>query len=276
MNRQIITGQAVVAGVVGSPVHHSLSPTLHNAWITAAGLDAAYVPLPLPADGFATFLNAARHVLRGVNVTAPFKEEAFALADRRDDTARGCGSANLLLFEDGQIHARSTDGEGLLAALADVAAPAGPALVLGAGGAARAAAAAVAEAGRPVWVAARRAASAWGLATDIEGVAAVDWADLAGAVAEAALLINATSATQTVDLGLPWSTARPTAVALDMTYRPLRTRFLLDAEAAGLATIDGLDMLIGQARPSFEALFGRPPPELDVRALALRQLATEP
>ncbi len=279
MTPQPISGRTAITGVVGAPVRHSLSPLLHSAWIAAAGLDAAYIPLPVPVDDFAAFLAGIRGVLRGVNVTAPFKEQAFALADSRDAAAERCGSANLLLFEGGRVHACSTDGEGLMAALAGgTASPRASdlALILGAGGAARAAAATLIDSGYAVAVAARRPDAALALAAAIGGVTAVAWTHLAPAFAEAGLLINATSAPPAAELDLPWDAVRTSATALDMTYRPLRTRFLTDAEAAGLRTVDGLAMLIGQARPSFQALFGRPPPDLDVRALALAELRAHP
>jgi shikimate dehydrogenase len=147
-------GEAMVAGVVGRPIGHSLSPVLHNAWIAAAGLNAAYVPFAPPEEGFERFVRGLRgQTIRGLNVTAPFKERALELADEADEDARRAGSANLVLFHpDGQIEAHSTDGLGLLGAFAEQA-PGftfdRPAVVLGAGGAARAAAAALLGAGCP-------------------------------------------------------------------------------------------------------------------------------
>ena len=116
-------GEAMVAGVVGRPIAHSLSPVLHNAWIAAAGLNAAYVPFAPPDDGFDRFARGLRgQTIRGLNVTAPFKERALELADEADEVARRAGSANLLLFHpEGVIEARSTDGLGLLGAFAEQA-----------------------------------------------------------------------------------------------------------------------------------------------------------
>jgi shikimate dehydrogenase len=130
----------LVAGVAGQPIAHSLSPVIHGAWIEAAGLDAVYERFG-PADeaGFAELVDQGRSgALRGLNVTAPFKEQALALADEVSETARACGSANLLVFEDGRVRADSTDGLGLMAALAeqapDLDVRGRPAVVLGAGG----------------------------------------------------------------------------------------------------------------------------------------------
>ena len=115
-----ISGATVVAGVAGSPVKHSLSPLIHNAWIAAAGLDAVYVPFSPPADGFAVFARGlAGGAVRGLNVTVPFKETALEVATRATARAGAAGAANLLVFEtDGAIVADNTDGEGLLGALA--------------------------------------------------------------------------------------------------------------------------------------------------------------
>ena len=135
-----VSGMTVVAGVAGSPVSHSLSPAIHNAWLAAAGIDAVYVAFAPPADGFARFAEGLRGVaVRGLNITAPFKEAALAVADRASDRARRAGAANLLIFEaDGTIWADNTDGEGLLAAFAEQAPgfepAAGPLVLLGAGG----------------------------------------------------------------------------------------------------------------------------------------------
>jgi shikimate dehydrogenase len=273
-----ITGAALVAGIIGRPVTHSLSPVLHNAWIEAAGLNAVYAPLAPTADGFRALVDGLRGgVIRGVNVTIPFKEEALAAADTLSDRARLAGAANLLLFrEDGTIHADNTDGLGMLGALA-VQAPgfdpkAGPAVILGAGGAARGAAAALFLAGAPeIRIVNRTLDRAEALARDIGPTVKAVAAD--SALADANLIVNATS----LGLGggpgpdVDLAAAPETAVVLDMVYKPLRTAFLIRAAGLGLRTVDGLEMLIRQAVPSFEAFFGQTPPAgVDVRALALK------
>jgi shikimate dehydrogenase len=259
----------VVAGVAGQPIAHSLSPLIHRAWIAAAGLDADYRAFG-PADeaGFASFVAEVRAgSLRGLNVTAPFKATALALADEAGDRARRCGSANLLVWEEGRLRADSTDGEGLTAALAEQAPEldvAGQAvLILGAGGAARAAAAALKAAGAKVGVLNRTPARAEALATEL-GVGVAGPED----VGDARLVVNALSIRPEIDI----EALAPDAVLMDMTYRPLLTPFLAGGRARGLTTVDGLAMLIGQARPSFRALFGVEPPAIDVRALALEAL----
>ncbi|HEY2178877.1 MAG TPA: shikimate dehydrogenase [Caulobacteraceae bacterium] len=259
----------LVAGVVGSPIGHSLSPAIHGAWIRAAGLEAVYLALE-PGD----FTDLIRRKSgepnhRGFNVTAPFKEEALALASNASERARRAGSANLLIFEgEGRIRADNTDGEGLLAAFAEQAPgfdpAAGPVVIIGAGGAARGAAAAFGEAGAPaVRLVARSPEKAAATAASLGGV--VSAADFSAAVRDANAIINATPAAPSVAL----EAAPASAVVMDMVYRPVTTPFLAHARAAGLTTVDGLAMLIGQARPSFTALFGVAPPDVDVRKWAI-------
>lgn len=263
----------VIAGVAGQPIAHSLSPLIHRAWIAAAGLDADYRAFgPEDEAGFAALVEEVRAGrLRGLNVTAPFKAAALVLADEVSETVRLCGSANLLVLEDGRLRADSTDGTGLLAALAEQA-PAldvrdRPVLILGAGGAARAAAAALKGAGAEVGVLNRTPARAEALAAGLGvGVATPS------AVGMAVLVVNALSAPPEIEIGA----LRPDAVLMDMTYRPLLTPFLAAGRARGLTTVDGLAMLIGQARPSFRALFGLEPPAADVRRLALEALGETP
>ncbi len=278
-----ISGAAIVGGVCGAPIRHSMSPLIHNAWIQAAGLDAVYVPFAPSLEGFETFVKGLRGgTIRGLNVTIPFKERALAAADQASDLAKMAGAANLLIFEaDGSIRADNTDGPGLLDAIA-VQAPgfdvtAAPVVILGAGGAARGAVAALLLAGAPkVAIVNRTLARAQELAGAFgPKVVAAEESVLPALLPEAGLVINATS------LGLGGGegpaadlTLTPeTAVVMDMVYKPLRTEFLRRAEAAGRRTVDGLEMLLRQAVPSFETMFGQAPPaEVDVRAIALKLL----
>jgi shikimate dehydrogenase len=273
-----VTGAAVVAGVVGSPVTHSLSPLIQGAWIEAARLDAVYAPFAAKTEDFGLFVKSLRGgVIRGLNVTVPFKERALALATSVSERAKRAGAANLLIFEPtGAIVADNTDGVGMLAALVEQApgfdVASGPAVILGAGGAARGAAAALVEAGSPeVRIINRTHERAEALA---DAVGAKAMALCHAAFDGAALIVNAT----TLGLGggagpaAAFQAAAPGAVALDMVYRPLRTEFLERAAKAGLVTVDGLAMLVGQARPSFEAFFGAAPPTIDVRAICLSAL----
>ena len=277
-----ITGRTVVAGVAGQPVAHSLSPLIHNAWLEAAGLDGAYVAFAPPADRFGAFADGLRGgAIRGLNVTIPFKEVALSIADRVSARAEAAAAANLILFEpEGGIVADNTDGLGMLGAMAAQAQydpKAGRAVVFGAGGAARGAAAALIAAGAPeVLILNRTLAKAELVAGAMgAGARALPLERAAEAFAEASAIVNATSAGLAGDGGLdvPLTAAPAGCVVLDMVYKPLVTPFLAQARAAGLKTVDGLEMLIRQAAPSFEAFYGQPPPaEVDVRALALKAL----
>jgi len=274
-----ITGATLVAGVAGAPVRHSLSPIIHNAWIEAAGLDAVYAPFTPPADGFRRFAEGLRGgAVRGLNVTVPFKEDALAVSDDLTMRAATAGAVNLLVFqEDGRIRGDNTDGLGLLGAFAAQAPgfdpAAGPVVIIGAGGAARGAAAAFFEAGAPeIRIVNRTVAKAELIAEVLAPMVRVFPLDAAARAFDgASAVINATSAgLLDAALDLPLEATPADAVVMDMTYKPLVTPLLARAQELGRRTVDGLEMLIRQAEPSFEAFFGRPVPDsLDVRALCL-------
>ncbi len=281
------SGAACVAGVVGAPVRQSLSPLIHNAWIAALGLDAVYAPFELSSDGFEAFIAGLRGAsIKGLNVTIPFKARALALADQADQAARSAGAANVLVFgDDGRIDARNTDGIGVIAALAEQA----PSLdlsnasvvVVGAGGAARGAVLALLAAGAPeVLIVNRTVERAEALAASFgPPVRGMGLDRIEAAVQSAGLLLNATSGgmNDRHHLDLPLQAAPPALVVMDMVYKPLRTSLLRHAERLGLHTVDGLAMLIGQARPSFQAFFGMAAPlDVNVRALALHALGEGP
>jgi shikimate dehydrogenase len=277
-----ITGATLVAGVAGSPVRHSLSPLIHNAWIEAAGIDAVYVPFSPPPDDFHRFAEGLRGgVIRGLNVTLPFKETALSVANVVSDRAELAGAANLVVFdEDGTITADNVDGLGLLGAFAaqapDFDPKAGPATIIGAGGAARGAAAALVMAGTPeVRIVNRTLARAEMVAGALgRRVRAYPLDAAASAFEDSVAVINATSAGLTDELlDLPLEATPATAVVMDMTYKPLETAFLNRARVLQRRAVDGLEMLIRQASPSFEAFFGRVPPRsVDVRALCVEAL----
>ncbi len=272
-----------MAGVVGRPVAHSLSPVLHNAWLAASGIDGVYVTFAPDAYGFERFVDGMRGgVIRGVNVTVPFKEAALKAADKATARAEAAGAANVLLFEpDGRTVADNTDGLGLMAAFAAQAPDwdvwAGPVAVFGAGGAARGAVAALLERGAPkVFVINRTVRKAEALAAALgPKVSALPLSHAAGALREATAVINATTVglNDEGDLDIPLSQTQPGLVVMDMVYKPLETGLLRQAYALGRTTVDGLEMLLGQARPSFELFYGQPAPlDVDVRALALKAM----
>lgn len=261
---RLLTGHARLAGVLGWPVSHSRSPRLHGHWLATLGIDGAYLPLPVHPDRFATAVRALADLgFRGANVTIPHKLAAFEVCDVVDATARRAGAVNTLVFREGRIEGSNTDGYGFLESVKDQAPGwqpgSGPAVLLGAGGAARAIAAALLDAGCPrVTLVNRSRERAEALARDLGGPVAVADAPPLG---DAALLVNTTSLGMVghpqleVDLA-PLGAA---AVVADIVYVPLETPLLVAARARGLRGVDGLGMLLHQARPGFEAWFGVAP-----------------
>ena len=283
----LLSGRARLAGVMGWPVGHSLSPLLHGHWLERYGIDGAYVPLPVrPEDLALAFRALPRLGFLGWNVTLPHKEAAFGLVDRHDEAAGRMGAVNtVLVHADGGLEGRNTDGYGFLSNLALQApawqAAAGPALVLGAGGAARAVAVALLEAGVPVLrLANRTSARAQALAQELGRrargrVETVSWPVPAAALADAILCVNATSLGMKGQpaLALELEPLPPGAVVADLVYVPLDTPFLQAARRLGHVTVDGLGMLIHQAVPGFTHWGGcRPEPDEATRALLLAAL----
>ena len=257
-----ITGKAVVAGVFGWPAGHSRSPQLHGHWLQRHGIDGAYVPLPVPPEQFEAALRGVMAAgFRGANVTIPHKEAAFALCDARDEFAQRAGAVNTLLFEGGRIHGSNTDGFGFMQNLA-AHAPGwrpGRTVLLGAGGAARAIAVALLDAGVPdIVVVNRTAERAEELAAALgPRVHAAAEPELAGAT----LLVNTTSLGMTGQppLKIDLAPLPPDAVVADAVYVPLETALLHAARARGLIAVPGLGMLLHQARPGFRLWFGVDP-----------------
>ena len=263
-----MTGSAKLAGIIGWPIGQSLSPRIHGSWIAEYGLDAAYVPLAVRPQDFAAVVNGLRLAgFKGVNVTVPHKEAAFALAERHDGAAEFAGAANVLLFYEDGIEARNTDTFGLSASIVEslgaAAVKGNPVAIWGTGGAARAAAAALTQLGASqVRLLGRNLAHANTLVMQLApklsaplvGLGFGDWND---AAKDIVLLVNATSAGMkgAPSVDLPLDALPKNAAVLDVVYNPLRTPLLVRAEALGLRTIDGLGMLLHQAAPSFEAFF---------------------
>ena len=279
----MITGRTRVAGVVGQPIAHSLSPVLHNAWLAAAEIDGVYVAFAVMEGRFTSFVEGLRGGSTvGLNVTLPFKGEALALADEATSQARLAQAANVLVFRpDGTILADNTDGLGLLGAFA-VQAPgfepqAGPVVILGAGGGAQGAAASFVAAGCPqVRIVNRTRGRAEAIAAQLGAqVQAFGLDEAAEALAGANAVVNATSAGLAggAPLVVPLEVTPTEAVIMDMVYKPLETPFLAKARALGRRTVDGLEMLVRQAAPSFEYFYGQAPPQdVDVRGLALEAI----
>ena len=259
----------LLAGVVGWPIGHSKSPRLHGHWLRRYGIDGHYVPMAVAPEDLETALRALPRLgFRGVNVTIPHKERALGLADAVTDRAASIGAANTLTFgEDGRIEADNTDGYGFIANLRqhapDWSAGSGPAIVLGAGGAARGILAALLADGAPeIRLANRSEGRARDLAAHFgAAVSVIGMEDVPAALADAATLVNTTSLGMTGQppLDIDLTRAAPGLLVTDIVYTPLVTPLLAQAEAQGLRNVDGLGMLLHQAAPGFERWFGTPP-----------------
>lgn len=270
-----LTGAGKIAGVIGWPIAHSVSPTLHGYWLAEEKIDGALVPLAVERENFARVIRALQMTgFRGVNVTLPHKEAAFALADHCDEAAKAAQAANLLIFHAGnRIEARNTDTVGLRDSVREKLGELKGRTValLGAGGAARGAILALDELGagrvhilnrNPDRAASLAKALKPMVASVLEAGALTDWPNVAGSVD---LLVNTTSAGMKGHpaLALDLAGLKSTAAVLDIVYNPLETVLLKDAKARGHVTIDGLGMLMHQAVPSFEAFFGVRPKVTD-------------
>ena len=269
----MLTGKSRLAGIVGDPVAHSLSPRLHNHWLGLHGIDGAYVPLPVAAEHFSQALRVLLQLgFSGVNVTVPHKEAALAAVDTADHLARRIGAVNTVVFrDDGSIHGTNTDGTGFIAHLRatvpDMDSLSGPVAVIGAGGAARAVCVALADMGVPeIRLCNRTLKRAESLAMVLgPEVRVVNWADRCGALEDARLLVNTTTLGMAGQPGLDLdlSPLPKSAAVYDIVYNPLETPLLADARARGHPVVGGLGMLLHQAVAGFEAWFGVTPEVTD-------------
>ena len=268
-----------LAGVIGHPVAHSKSPALFRHWLDTYQLPGHYVPLHVRPDDLETALATLPKLgFVGANVTIPHKQRALELADVVSDRAALIGAANTLIFrQDGAVHADNTDGYGFVENLRrnspDWEPEAGPALVLGAGGAARAILASLIDAGVPRIVLSNRTRSrADGLAEEFgRHIEVVEWVQAAGEIGDAALIVNTTSLGMTgkEPLRMELDALHPGQLVTDIVYAPQRTRLLEEAAAAGCRTVDGLGMLLYQAVPGFERWFGVKPEVTDATRAAV-------
>ncbi len=277
---RMATGVIPLAGVIGAPVGHSRSPALHGHWLRRYGVAGHYVPLEVAQADLAEVIRLLpRMGFVGCNVTIPHKETVLKLADVVTDRASLIGAANTLIYRsDGKLHADNTDGSGFLANLRQEAPhwhpPAGPAAVLGAGGAARAVVTALLEAGVPeIRIANRTRARAEALRAEFGARLLVnDWTEAGAMLHEAMTVVNTTALGMQgkPELRIPLDALSPQAVVSDLVYSPLRTGLLEDAAARGCTTVDGLGMLLHQAAPGFERWFGvRPEVDAEARAAVL-------
>lgn len=258
-----------LAGVIGDPISHSLSPKLHGHWLRRYGLRGHYVPLHITHANLAdAFQMLPRMGFVGVNVTIPHKEYVLSLATNVTDRAALIGAANTISFmSDGRIQADNTDGQGFLSnirqSLPGWTAASGPALVLGSGGAAKAIVSALISDGAPRVIVANRTRARADALKDQFGarVEPQDWTRISDLVQDCALIVNTTSLGMEGQppLSLSLSRVSPLTVVTDIVYKPLETDLLRAAREAGCETIDGLGMLLHQAVPGFERWFGYTP-----------------
>ncbi|QNT78669.1 shikimate dehydrogenase [Entomobacter blattae] len=282
MIKKLITGTTRVAGVMGSPVSHSLSPLIHNYWLEKYALDGVYIPIDVE-EGM--FEEAFRGVMAcnfcGANVTIPYKEQAFHLVDTVDEQARRLGAVNILVFrkeapkEVSKAYGFSTDGQGFWDSLqaSSVELADKKVLILGAGGAARSVAGyLLSEQEMDISLSNRSLVRAQVLAQELSvlgPVHVIEWQNWQDELDKFDLLVNCTSlgmgGKNPAEIFSPdLSAAKPHLVVADIVYTPQYTPFLQAAEARGLVAIGGLGMLVYQARPAFKAWFGTMP-EVDAR-----------
>ncbi len=278
-----------LCAVIGNPVEHSLSPALHNAAFQAAGLNYVYTAFRVEDVPACLAGMRAMHGFRGMSVTIPHKMAVMPHLDNIDPMARRVGSVNTITNNAGRLAGTTTDGPGALRAFeeAGVSLDGKRVLFIGAGGAVRAVAFAVAELTRAesITVLGRTPERVRAIAEDVAAntarpVAAADLATgLADAIAGNDILIQGTPIGMHPNPGqspVPRQWLQPRHVCFDMVYRPNKTRFILDAEAAGCTTILGIEMLLNQAALQFELWTGVPAPLAAMRAAALDALGECP
>ena len=258
--------QYLLAGVMGWPVMHSRSPKLHNYWLARHGLIGAYVPLAIKEAGLEKALRALPALgFAGCNLTIPHKEQAMKIVDHLDPVAKRIGAMNCVIVgADGSLSGTNNDGFGYIASIReakpDWRADAGPVTVLGAGGAARAVLVSLIDEGaKDIRLTNRTAARADDLAKEFGGpIKTIAWNDRHDALQGAAMVINTTSQGMVgqPDLDLKLDLLPQTALVSDIVYIPLETPLLSAARQRGNTTVNGLGMLLHQARPAFNAWFG--------------------
>lgn len=266
-----ITGKTRLAEIMGWPVTHSRSPLLHGFWLDETAIDGAYVPLPVKSGYIEQALRALPILgFRGCNLTIPHKRAALSLMDQVEPAARRIGAVNTIVVRlDGTLEGRNTDAFGFRESLRE-AVPhwnpaAGPAVILGAGGAARAVVAALSDGGvAEIRIVNRTLTHAEAVASDLEipgtKITIHSWHEVNSIQRHAGLLVNATSLGMAGEppLILDLSSLPPSAPVVDIVYVPLETALLAAARQRGNPVVDGLGMLLHQGRPGFEAWFGAP------------------
>lgn len=268
----ILSGKSKCAGILGWPVGHSKSPRLQGYWLQHYGIDGCYLPLPTPPAALHRVVPALADLgFCGFNVTVPHKETILEFCDTVTSRARRIGAVNTVVIDKGKLTGDNSDGfgfaENLKSSAPDWQASAGPAVVLGAGGAARAVIVALQDLGVPeIRLLNRSADRAEGLSNELalpEGapIIALPWDTRSTALAGAGLLVNATSLGMAGQppLEIDLTPLPAQAVVVDIVYAPLETDLLAAAKHRQNPWVDGIGMLLHQGRVGFEAWFGQAP-----------------
>lgn len=264
MTDQRITAKAKIAGVIGWPVTHSLSPILHNYWLAQHAIDGAYIPLSVNPDRLQEAMRALPLLgFSGVNLTLPHKELVLPMLDSVDKKATAIGAVNtVIVTSEGKLHGTNTDAEGFLENIRPALKTTAKAVLLGAGGAAKAVAYALSEAGfKEIVIINRSLNKAEALVASFPNAKASSWENRNTALENTDLLVNATSLGMTGKdpLDIDLSALPVSALVTDIVYAPLITPLLQAAKTRGNPIVDGLGMLLYQAVPGFEAWFGARP-----------------
>jgi shikimate dehydrogenase len=275
MKTSAISGKTRVCGVIGDPVEHTMSPTMHNAAFNEAGLDYVYIPFRVKKEELSEAIEGMRALnIRGLNVTIPHKVAVIPLLDKLDPMAEKIGAVNTIANYDGMLIGYNTDATGFLQALLEKGIePAGKNMViLGAGGASRAISFILAERGAHLVILNRQRELDWAkeLAQRIfhtfkrePEALELNIENLSMALARADILINATSVGMSPDIDgtpVPARVLKPGLIVFDIVYNPVKTRLLREAEEAGAQTISGIDMLAWQGALAFEKWTNRKAP----------------
>jgi len=256
-----------IAGVVGDPISHSLSPKLHGYWLKKYGIKGDYTAFHVAANELADFIDRLKkNNIKGVNITVPHKENVLKLVDKVDDVAAKIGAVNTVYFDDdGNLLGTNTDGYGFLTHLKQSVkgwhSNKGPTVIIGAGGAARAVLMSLLDDGAPeIRITNRTLSRAQALATEVgdKRIKVIPWEEREKALKDAQLLVNVTTLGMTGQpaLDLTLDQLPKQAVVYDIVYNPLETDLLKKAKERGNVTVDGLGMLLHQAVPGFQAWFG--------------------
>lgn len=270
-----------LAAVIGHPIAHSKSPDVHGYWLRKYGIAGHYIPLDIAPDKLTELLPRLPDLgFVGANVTIPHKETVMNIADKITDRATLIGAANTLIFgRNGRIVADNTDGYGFIENIRQTVPnwnpKSGPAVVFGAGGAARAVLASLLDVGVPrIMLTNRTRERAENLRADFGNrIEVVDWVHAGNILDDAKLVVNTTSLGMTGhrEMRIPLDGLKPGTIVNDLVYSPLRTGLLATADEKGCRVVDGLGMLLHQAVPGFERWFGkRPEVDENVRNAVLR------